>query len=294
MIREKELKELVKRVLIEMASEKGETDTNFCNNNCNDSGNNEEPIEDITKVDITKEILVSNVVNKKEYMKMKDCTPARIGIGRCGPRYKTSTLLRFRADHAAAQDAVFRDVSEKFLEELDLFSITTKCKDKDEYLTRPDFGRIIPKEQLDILNKECKKAPKVQIYISDGLSSTAIESNVKDVLPAILQGLEVNRVDIGKPFFLKYGRVPAMDAITETLDAEVTCVLIGERPGLVTAESMSAYITYKGTVGMPEARRTVVSNIHKGGTPPVEAGAHIADIIIQMLKEKASGLDLKL
>ena len=70
--------------------------------------------------------------------------------------------------------------------------------------------------------------------------------------------------------------------------------LIGERPGLVTAESMSAYMAYKPTVGMPEARRTVVSNIHKGGTPPVEAGAYIADIIKLMLDKKASGLDLKL
>lgn len=294
MFDEKKLKELVKKVLVEMTSEKGEESSNHCNDECNNLVNEEEPIADITKVDITKELLVSNVVNEKEYMKMKDCTPARIGVGRCGPRYKTSTLLRFRADHAAAQDAVFRNVSEKFLEDLDLFSLKTKCEDKDEYLTRPDFGRVIPKGQLDILKEKCKKAPQVQIYVSDGLSSTAIESNVKDVLPAIIQGLEVNRIDMGTPFFVKYGRVPAMDVITETLDAEVTCVLIGERPGLVTSESMSAYITYKGTVGMPEARRTVVSNIHKGGTPPVEAGAHIADIIIQMLQEKASGLDLKL
>ena len=78
------------------------------------------------------------------------------------------------------------------------------------------------------------------------------------------------------------------------MEAEVTCVLIGERPGLVTAESMSAYIAYKAVVGMPEARRTVVSNIHRGGTPAVEAGAHIAEIIKLMLDKKASGLELKL
>ena len=76
--------------------------------------------------------------------------------------------------------------------------------------------------------------------------------------------------------------------------ATVTCTLIGERPGLITAESMSAYIAYKATVGMPEARRTVVSNIHRNGTIPAEAGAHIAEIIKIMLDKKASGTDLKL
>lgn len=70
-------------------------------------------------------------------------------------------------------------------------------------------------------------------------------------------------------------------------------MLVGERPGLVTAESMSAYIAYRPTVGMPEARRTVISNIHKGGTPAVEAGAYIAELIHKMLQKKKSGIDLK-
>ena len=99
---------------------------------------------------------------------------------------------------------------------------------------------------------------------------------------------------VNTPFFVKYGRVGVMDEISELLDADVTCTLIGERPGLITAESMSAYIAYKATVGMPEARRTVVSNIHKNGTIPSEAGAHIAEIIKIMLEKKCSGTDLKL
>lgn len=109
-----------------------------------------------------------------------------------------------------------------------------------------------------------------------------------------IEGLDRYGIQVGNPFFVKYGRVPAEDEIAEITGAEVIVSLIGERPGLVTAESMSAYMAYKPTVGMPEARRTVVSNIHKGGTPPVEAGAYIADIIKLMLDKKASGLDLKL
>lgn len=100
--------------------------------------------------------------------------------------------------------------------------------------------------------------------------------------------LEFNEV-----IFVKHCRVPAMDQIGELTDAGVFCLLIGERPGLVTAESMSAYIAYRPTVGMPEARRTVISNIHKGGTPPVEAGAFVAELIKEMLDKQKSGIDLK-
>ncbi len=85
-----------------------------------------------------------------------------------------------------------------------------------------------------------------------------------------------------------------MDEISELLDAEVTCVLLGERPGLSTAESMSAYLAYRATVGMPESRRTVVSNIHRDGINSVEAGAYVAEIIHTMLEKKASGVDLSL
>lgn len=121
-----------------------------------------------------------------------------------------------------------------------------------------------------------------------------MSANIPDLLPALLQGLQNYKIDVGTPFFVRYGRVGVMDEVSELLGAEVTCVLIGERPGLITAESMSAYIAYRATVGMPEARRTVLSNIHRSGTNPAEAGAHIADIIKLMLEKKASGTDLKL
>jgi len=251
-------------------------------------------IPDITEIDIKTQLLVPEPCNREEYLKYKKTTPARIGIWRAGPRYKTETLLRFRADHAAAQDAVFTEVSEEFLNKLGLFTVKTKCVDKDEYLTRPDLGSILDDESVKILKEKCIMNPQVQIYVSDGLSSTAIEANTADILPVIIQGLENYGIKVGTPFFLKFGRVPSMDHVSEILGADVTCVLIGERPGLVTAESMSAYIAYKAKIGMPEAKRNVVSNIHNGGTPAVEAGAHIADLIKLMLDRKASGLDLKL
>ena len=164
----------------------------------------------------------------------------------------------------------------------------------DPVMVATSGAKLISDEAVATLKEKCKKSPTVQIYVADGLSGASVAANIPDLLPAILQGLQSYKIDTGTPFFVKYGRVGVMDEISELLDADVTCTLIGERPGLITAESMSAYIAYKATVGMPEARRTVVSNIHKNGTIPSEAGAHIAEIIKIMLEKKASGTDLKL
>lgn len=225
--------------------------------------------------------------------KLRASTSARIGIGNAGPRMKTETLLHFRADHAAARDAVWRDVSEEVIESLNLFSVQTRCKDLNEFLTRPDHGRLLDKESEERVKKMCTPSPDVQIFVADGLSSAAIEANAENILPAIMDSLEAKGLKVGTPFFVKYGRVGSEDHISELLDAKVVCVLIGERPGLMTAESMSAYIAYRATVNMPESRRTVVSNIHKGGTPAPEAGAFIADIIEQILQAGKSGVEFK-
>ena len=252
-------------------------------------------IPDVTEVDIRTQYLVKNPEHGEEYAELKANAPCRLGIGKAGARYKTDPQLQFRAAHSAAQDAVFNDVDHDFIEkELGLFIVQTQCDSKDTYLTRPDLGRKLSDEAIAALKEKCKKNPTVQIYVADGLSGASVAANIPDLLPAILQGLQSYKIDTGTPFFVKYGRVGVMDEISELLGADVTCTLIGERPGLITAESMYAYIAYKATVGMPEARRTVVSNIHKNGTIPSEAGAHIAEIIKIMLEKKASGTDLKL
>ena len=251
-------------------------------------------VRDIGKINVKEQMLVDNPEDREEYMKLKQKTSARLGIGRAGTRMRTEVLLRLRADHAAAQDAVFNDVPTEFLDGLGLFEITTECESRDQYITRPDLGRKISQEGIKIIEEKCKKNPTVQIVVSDGLSSTAIEANIEDCLPALLNGLKSYGISVGTPFFAKFARVGLADDVSEVLGAEVTCVLIGERPGLATAESMSAYIMYKGYVGIPEAKRTVVSNIHVKGTPAAEAGAHIAHIIKKVLDAKASGQDLKL
>ncbi|MGX8794506.1 ethanolamine ammonia-lyase subunit EutC [Fusibacter sp. JL298sf-3] len=248
----------------------------------------------ITDYEMEDYLAVPNPENPDAYKNYKKSTPARVGIWRAGPRYTTDAMLRFRADHAVAQDAVFTDVPDEFIESKGWPKLQTVIQDKDEYLTRPDRGRILDEASVAKLKELTPKAPKVQVYISDGLSSTAVETNAYDAFKAIEMGLKNHGIEVGAPFFVKYGRVPCMDHVSEVTGAEVTAVLIGERPGLATGESMSCYMIYKGKVGNAESLRTVISNIHKNGTPAVEAGAHIADIIKRILDEKKSGVDLKL
>ncbi|WP_418750738.1 ethanolamine ammonia-lyase subunit EutC [Frisingicoccus sp.] len=252
-----------------------------------------EGLEDMTSPEVRSVPLLDHIEDREGLERMMARTTARIGVGNCGPRLKTRTMLTLRADHAAARDAVFKDVGQELLDRLGLFTVETQCKSKDEFLTRPDLGRLFPEESLEMIRSKCGRDMDVQVYASDGLSSTAIEANLENILPVIMDGLKAKGLKTGAPFFVKNGRVAAMDQVSEALNATVTCVLIGERPGLATAESMSAYIAYKAVVGMPEARRTVVSNIHSKGIPAVEAGAYIVDVIQKILEAKASGVELK-
>ena len=248
--------------------------------------------EDITAPECKATPLLDKPQDPEALERMIKRTTARIGVGRAGPRLKTQTLLALRADHAQARDAVMKDVDPKVLEDAGLFCVQSLCEDKDTYITRPDLGRQLSSEAVRTLKEKCIPNPDVQIYISDGLSSTAVEANARKILPVITEALQSKGLKVGTPFYLRFGRVGAQEHIAETLGAKVVCTLLGERPGLATAESMSAYITYNAYVGMPESKRTVVSNIHKDGTAAVEAGAYVAEVIAKILEQKASGVDL--
>jgi ethanolamine ammonia-lyase small subunit len=238
------------------------------------------------------DIQIENPVNAEAVKAMKKTTPARIGIGRAGARPKTMSWLRFLADHAVAQDAVFLDVSEEFLQRMNLISVQSAAGNKDEFLTRPDLGRRLSPEAVKKIKETCEKNVQVQVLIVDGLSSSAIEANIPDLLPALIQGLKSAGIKVGAPFFVKYGRVWVQDHVASLVNSEVIISLIGERPGLGTAESLSAYMIYRPDEKTVEADRTVISNIHKGGIPPAEAGAHLTDVIKQILSVKASGVKL--
>ena len=225
---------------------------------------------------------------------MKEKTPARLGSGKAGARYKTLTMLRFRADHAAAQDAVFSEVDAAFAKQHDLLPTQTRCESKDQYLTRPDLGRCFDEHNAKAIRGVIDTPPVVQIVIGDGLSAAAIEANAMDCLRALKDGLQLRKIPTGKDIFVKYCRVGAGDAIGDITGCQLVCMLVGERPGLVTDKSMSIYITYQPHTGVSESSRTVISNIHAQGTPAVEAGAYAAELIETILQRKVSGVGLHL
>lgn len=235
---------------------------------------------------------VENPHNMATLKRMRGTSPARILMGRSGPRQRTGSLLNFLADHAAAADAVFTEVAPELLEEQGLFMVQTMAESKDRYLMQPELGRKLSEEARKTILELCPKGKQVQVIVADGLSSTAIEANLADVLPAFMQGLKMEGIEAGRPFFVKYGRVGVQDEIARLLDCDVIVELVGERPGLTTAESMSAYIIYRPHEKTVEADRTVISNIHRGGTPPAEAGAHMATVVKRILDNKASGVRL--
>lgn len=253
---------------------------------------NEDILKDITQTDIMDFMQVKSPHNIDELWKMKKSTPARIGIGRCGSRYTTDAQLRFLASHAAANDAVFTEVSKEVVDKLGVFEVRTKCANKNEMLLRPDWGRIFEDDAQKKIKENCVKNPDVQIYFGDGLSAPSIGANIPDLFPTVKLGLEDRGISVGTPFFVRYCRVNTARTIGPLVGAKITCVFIGERPGLLTDESMSAYIAYNARPEMSESDYTVVSNISRHGVPPVEAAAHIVDLIEEILKYKKSGVAL--
>jgi ethanolamine ammonia-lyase small subunit len=301
MMNEDMLREIVKSVISQINTEKVSKEIKSTNTNgtsyssCSEISDKEgnDTLVDISDNFYTEKINVINPKDVKALKEFKAATPARIGVGRAGDRPLVETMLRFRADHAVAIDSVFSTVNEKLLDDMKFIKLQTKVKTKDEHITRPDLGRELNDESMKLLKGKCIMKPQIQIIVCDGLSSKAIEANIVDVLAAFIQGLSVYGIKVGTTVFVKYGRVGAMDEIGEALKAEACIMFVGERPGLVTAESMSAYMVYNPRKGLEEAERTVLSNIHKGGTPNVEAGAHLATIMKRILDEKASGINLK-
>ena len=251
-------------------------------------------VPDISRLDLRTLYHVEKAADPEGFRRLKEKTPARLGLGRCGPRYQTLSMLRFRADHAAAQDAVFSQVPEDYAQTHDLLAVQTCCKDKDEYLTRPDLGRRFDEENQEKIRGKIGNPPRVQLVVGDGLSSAAILANAADCMAAIRDGLRLQNIETGQGIFVRYCRVGAGDAIGDITGCEVVCMLVGERPGLVTDKSMSAYITYKPHTGVSESSRTVVSNIHAQGTPAAEAGAFVAELIGTILRRKVSGVGLHL
>ncbi len=224
-------------------------------------------------------------------------TPARVLVGRAGPAYHTTTQLELRQDHAAAVDAVHaeldlnRDFGSNFLNQWDLFEVRTQAASKSEYLLRPDLGRRLSEEAKALVAQQCPRGPDFQFVIGDGLSATAVKVQVP-LLPLLMQGAKALG-SVGRPFVIRYCRVGVLNDVGEVLQPVVAVLLVGERPGLATAESLSAYVAYRPRPGHTDAQRNLISNIHARGVSPEEESQRILALADKMKLHQASGVSIK-
>jgi ethanolamine ammonia-lyase small subunit len=226
-------------------------------------------------------------------------TPARLLTGRAGAAYKTNTQLDLRESHAAARDAVraelnlLADLGDDFIRACNLFEVTTEATSKDQYLLRPDLGRRLSEPSRTKIKSSCPTGSDLQIVIGDGLSVIAVASQVPTLLPLLYEGAQARTWTIGQTFAVRYCRVGILNEIGDLLRPKVAILLIGERPGLATAESLSAYMTYQPNKSHTDANRNLISNIHAGGLTPTQAAQRILDLAAAMIQTRTSGYQLR-
>jgi ethanolamine ammonia-lyase small subunit len=226
-------------------------------------------------------------------------TPARILTGRAGLAYHTAMQLDLRRDHAFALDAVHaeidleRDLGAELVQRFCLFEARTQADSKARFLMRPDLGRVLAGPSRDDVLRFCPKGIDLQVVIGDGLSAAAVAAQVPRLLPLLAEATQARGWSFGRPFVIRYCRVGVLNDIGELLDPAVVVLLIGERPGLATAESLSAYLAYRPRPGHTDAQRNLISNIHARGISPEEAASRILALAEKMVQLKTSGVAVK-
>jgi ethanolamine ammonia-lyase small subunit len=226
-------------------------------------------------------------------------TPARVLVGRAGPAYRTATQLELRQDHAAAVDAVHaeldvdRDFDRVFVQQWRLFQVQTCAASKTEYLLRPNLGRQFSDGTRTEILRHGVAGLDMQVAIGDGLSAAAVTAQVPRLLLLLENEARARGWSFGRPFIIRYCRVGVLNEIGELLNPAVVVLLIGERPGLATAESLSAYLAYRPRPGHSDAQRNLISNIHARGVLPESAARRIMNLAAKMRAYGASGVAIK-
>jgi len=224
---------------------------------------------------------------------MVAATPARIAVGRAGTRYRTNTLLRFRADHAAAKDAVMSEVDPALIAKLGLVEVKTRAESKAHFLQRPDAGRALSDEARAELEKKIPRGAQLMLVYGDGLSAAALNQHLETFHAALGRELAARAIRVAPSCFVRYSRVKVMDEICRLVAAEACVFVCGERPGLGFADSLSAYYIYRPASGIPtDADREVISNINPRGLEPTKAAIAVAEACARILRDKKSGVIL--
>jgi len=223
-------------------------------------------------------------------------TAARIALGRAGTALPTGPLLEFQLAHAQARDAVWRDCTFEGLEGstwgLATAEVRSQAADRSEYLRRPDLGRRLAPGALPLLDRTPGPFDLV-IVVADGLSSLAVDRQARPLLDALVPRLRAAGLALGPLVLAREGRVALGDEVGQRLGAEVSLVLIGERPGLSAPDSLGAYLTWGPRVGRQNAERNCVSNIRPEGLGFDEAAQTLLALVLGARTLGLSGIGLK-
>jgi len=229
---------------------------------------------------------------------LKDFTSARIALGRTGGSLLTDDWLDFKLAHAKARDAVHYEFdSAGLVEELGgiteaVLLLESQVKNRADYLRRPDLGRCLDKASKELLQQHDRPADVVFI-VSDGLSALAVHSHVKELLSILVPKIEQEKWSISPIVIVRFARVAIEDEIGALLTAKMAVILIGERPGLGSPDSLGAYLVHNPAVGNTDANRNCVSNIRPAGLTYEKAAETIFHLLIEAKQQQLSGVLLK-
>ncbi len=234
-------------------------------------------------------------------------TDARIALGRAGHSQPTSAHLAFQLAHAQARDAVHQPFDPSAIAPglqvlgLDVLQLHSAASDRTTYLQRPDLGRRLGSESADTLDRwreqhADKAPPDLAFVVADGLSARAAHQQAVPLLTHLLQRLQndpVQRWTLAPVVLVQQARVAIGDDIGERLGARTVVVLIGERPGLSSPDSLGIYFTWAPRVGRTDAERNCISNVRDAGLPPEQAAARLHALLARSRTLQLSGVALK-
>ena len=230
---------------------------------------------------------------------LKAHTAARIALGRTGTSVPLREALAFRLAHAHARDAVYSALdSEKLLPELAqlgvaICEVRSQAHDRQEYLQRPDLGRQLHEESRATLQEQRPAAADLAIILADGLSAVAVNEHAGPVVQRLLPKLREAGFRVAPLVVATQARVALGDEVGELLGAQLSLVLIGERPGLSSPHSLGAYFTYAPRPGLTDEARNCVSNIRPEGLNYDLAADRLFFLLHESLRRKLSGVQLK-
>ena len=230
---------------------------------------------------------------------LRGFTEARIGLGRTGSALPTGEVLKFSMAHARARDAVTTHLDWAPIEEslaglgLAWVRIESAAEERDTYLRRPDLGRRLSAHSRQTLVELGGAKPDLLILVGDGLSSTGVAANAVPLITAFLPLARGSGWSLAPVLLANQARVALGDDAGEMLGARAVAVLIGERPGLTSPDSLGAYLTWAPKVGRKDAGRNCISNIRRGGLSADEAAFKMHWLLRQAFRRELTGVELK-